>query len=286
MREPVRLTQALLAAHRSGAAVAVAEGHPAGIPARRPSGYEIRSSARVAEASSRGALAPPPSSVAIVPVRGVLEQRAAEWSCGQTCGYDEIEERLTAALFDPGVDAVILDVDSPGGDVPGLEEGVARMRAAVLTSGKPCLGLANEAAFSAALWLLLGICDASYLPRSGRMGAVGSVCIFSTEARKLESEGTDVYVARDPAGKMKPNPVEPLDEVGKERLDRHAAECSGRFIAAISALRSIDPEVIRGWNGDTFTGDQAVEAGLADGVMSLDELVAVAAANADMRAAA
>jgi ClpP class serine protease len=292
------LTPSLLRVHRGGVAVAAELGMPLGIRAKRPVGFSLRAFGGVAVAPSAVPEPPPEPLTAIVEVRGVLEQRASAWSCGETDGYDAVSERFfgykdrdgtwcPGALTDENVAAVVLDVDSPGGDVPGLEQTIARLRAGIVASGKPCVGYVNELAASAACWLVLGVCDAVVLPPSGRIGSVGCVVLFQTETRHLvEEDKIDTYVARQPAGKMRPNPVEPLDEIGQARLDLLAVQGEASFVAAISSLRGLAPEAIRAWNGQIFTGADAVTVGLADQVGSLEDAVEFARSMAGMRAAA
>ena len=282
-RLPLRLTPATLATYRPGGLVAVALGAYAGIPAKRPRPRLVARSAAPAlrtrafsGAAGRGSPVVPAAMTAIVPVRGALEQRASIWDCGEPCAYDTIEEDILEALSDPGVGQAILDVDSPGGDVPGLEQAILRIRAGVVALGKPLLGYVNEFAASAALWLMLGVCDGVYLPPSARMGSIGSVVIFGSDARRLAKEGTDIYVGRDPGGKMNPNPLEALDALGKARIDRLAAEGAGRFYAGVEALREIPAAELRAWNGEVFTGQVAADMGIADGVFSLEQTIALA----------
>lgn len=278
---PALLTPRLLAAHRPGAQCFVAEGSHARLPRRRPRGYlrAARLGLRAEATTLGGKAAVEEAKVpAIVEVRGVLEQRASLWSCGESSGYDELEERFAAAVCDPGVSAVILDMDSPGGDGAGLEQLVGKCRRLADEIGKPILGYVNEFAASAALWILVGVCDAIYLPPSGQMGSIGCVVPFATEARALRKAGVDPYIARAPAGKMRPNPIEALDPIGKARLDQLAAEGEARFVAAIAARRGVQADVIRGWNAGLFTGAAAVSAKLADGLAlaGLDTVIAYA----------
>lgn len=53
-------------------------------------------------------------------------------------------------LGDPSVQGVILDIDSPGGEVGGLFDVVETIRAAKAGSNKPLWAVANECALSAA----------------------------------------------------------------------------------------------------------------------------------------
>jgi ClpP class serine protease len=280
-REPLRLTRSLLAAYRPGSLICVGEGLAAGIPAKRPTGYLLHASAstgrlRAESGSSRRSPAAPERATAVIAVRGVLEQRAGLWSCGETGGYDEIGERFDAAAFDPGVGSLVIDADSPGGDDPGIEAFIARCQATKAATGKPVLGFVNELAASAMCWILAGVCDAIYLPRSGRIGSIAQVVVHQTEARALADSGVDTYVARGLPGKMDPNGLEVLSELGKARLDELAAAATERFIEQMVAFRGLDAATIRTWNGGMFTGQAAIDVGLADGLGSLEQTIALA----------
>jgi ClpP class serine protease len=290
-REPALLTPKVLAAHRPGRQCFVALGAAAGVPRRRPSGYQrVRAFAPRprAQVGAGGKASIEPACPAIVHVRGVLTHRPSFWDCGEGDNYESIEARAIDALCDPMVSALVVDADSPGGDGPGLEQTILKIRNVADELGKQILGYVNEFAGSACVWLLSGICDAIYLPPSGMAGSVGCLVPLMIAARALRRDGIDVYIARAPAGKAKPNEIEPLDPVGKARVDRLAAEGEARFVAALSASRGIAPEVIRSWNGDMFTGDAARAAGLADGVAlaGLDSVLQLAAELGAQREAA
>ena len=202
--------------------------------------------------------------------------------CGQADGYDAIAQRIGCALRDPESCAVVLDADSPGGDVAGLEQCIARIQNERARAGKPIIGYVNERAASACYWLMCGVCDEIYLPPSGRAGSVGAIAIHASEARKLKREGVDVYLSRQPDGKMRPSPVEPLDEIGKARLDAMTKEGCDRFWAFVSARRGIPIEAVAAMNADMFTGSKAVAVGLCDGISSFEDVVSYAAVMADL----
>src|SRR5574343_1257368 len=101
------LTERALVAHRGGRVVALdpsAIGRHAGLRAESP-GTE-------SDALEGGLLGAP--AIAIVDIRGPLSQRAERFLCGESDGYDAIESRFAHALS--VADAVLLRIDSPGGD--------------------------------------------------------------------------------------------------------------------------------------------------------------------------
>src|SRR5262249_46380212 len=71
------------------------------------------------------------SGVAIIPVMGTITQRPslfAEWSGG--CSAELIGRAVQQAAVDPEVKSILLDVDSPGGSVFGIEEAATKIREA------------------------------------------------------------------------------------------------------------------------------------------------------------
>jgi ClpP class serine protease len=290
------LTPDLLARVRHGQCVAVSVGAPTGILPKRSSGYRI-ASARAEVAGGRGASsAAQLGTVAVVEIRGVMEQYEASWSCGETCGYDGIERDICNALKDPGVAALVVLGETPGGDEPGLVETTDRIREVADGIGKPILGYTPSMLASAGVYLLLGICDAGarvgskarmvYAHPTARVGSVSSVVPFASESRRLKEEGIDVYMARGLPGKMNPNSAEPLDALGKARLDEHARACSEEFVLFVAAKCGLDPEIVRSWNADLFRGQRAVDVGLVAGLATLDSVIALAGELAGLQEAA
>ena len=73
-----------------------------------------------------------PAGVAVLPIRGVLVKRAGEITADSTEleSYARVGTQLRQALGDRRVRAVLLDVDTPGGEVGGLFELIQDIRAA------------------------------------------------------------------------------------------------------------------------------------------------------------
>lgn len=222
----------------------------------------------------------PPDAVAVVTVLGPLAQRAEVGFCGGFVdGYDSIADRVCGALATPSVRSVVLVIDSPGGDVAGLEQAVARIRAARDAAGKPILCYVDECAASAAYWLAAAVCDGGvYLPESGAVGSIGIVAIHVEESVALGKAGVAVTIIRSGAAKYLPNSVEPLDARGRAILEALVADSSSRFFAAMAAARGVSVDAIRKLDGAAVYGAAAVRARLADGVASLADVIERAAA--------
>lgn len=220
--------------------------------------------------------------VAIVQVRGPLMQRAAEDLCGYVDGYDAVAARFAAALADPGCVAVLLAIDSPGGMTSGLEEAAARMRAASAASGKPVVAYVDELAASAA-YLLATVADRIIVPPSGGVGSIGTFTVHIDESAANEKQGLAVTLIQDPPGKTAGNSAEPLDDVGRARLEARVQDTTARFIAAVAEARDLSAAFVRGLDGAVRYGADAVTSGLADEVGSLESAIQFAASAAQQK---
>ena len=214
--------------------------------------------------------------VAVVSVEGPLEQRASEYLCGFADGYDAISARFAAAHADPEVGAVVLRIDSPGGDLAGLEEGVRRMRQAAEQSGKRTLVYVDELAASAAYWIASAVGDEIVVPPAGGVGSIGTLAWYTDETSALESEGVQLRIFRDPPGKAAMHPGGPVTDVADERIGRLVSEATTRFVEAVSGYRGESALALRSLNGAVAYGAEAVSAGLADRVGTYEETIEAA----------
>lgn len=221
---------------------------------------------------------PAPSSVGVVLVAGPLAQRGIETLCGYVDGYDFIEARFGAALEDPSVGSVLLLMDSPGGDVAGLEEAVSRMSAAKKKSGKKCIVYVDEMAASAAYWIASAIGDEVIAPRAAMVGSIGCIGALVDETAALEQDGVKVTLIREPAGKADSHPAGPVEKLAEERARSMVRSAAERFFAAVADTRGLTAKKVEALNGAMLEAPAALAAGLIDAVGGRDEALARARA--------
>lgn len=104
--------------------------------------------------------------VAIIPVRGSL---GSDW--WSDARYGDIRVGFLAIAADD-VDAVVLDVDSPGGGAEGCFDLVDTIYAA--RGSKPIWAILSESAYSAA-YALASAADRVIVPRTGGTGSIGVI---------------------------------------------------------------------------------------------------------------
>lgn len=209
--------------------------------------------------------------VAIISIEGPLYQRAVSM-CGMTIvdGYDAIERRAREAFASNDVAAVLLDVDSPGGDAAGVSELMAGLRALTSESGKPLHARASEMAASAAYWLA-SAADSISLPRTGQVGSIGTIVMGLNRHGEIAAKGQRVIVAASPRGKLlaaaasvlDPGDAEKMAQLGA-RMQARAEELTAIFAGDVASRRGMSVEAVLALDAAMFGGDAAVAAGLAD----------------------
>lgn len=222
--------------------------------------------------------APTIGNVAIMHVRGPLSQRTASHMCGVSLGYDSIAEGFARILSEPSVGAVVLVIDSPGGAVPGLFTCVERMTAARDLAKKPVFAFADEMICSAAYAIATVATGGIFLPSSGEVGSVGVLTIHCDESQA--QEGRVYTIVKSGPRKAEGNSLEPLTDSARLMIQTRVNELASQFFGLVSTARGLSPEQVRALEGASFLGREAVTAGLANGVATLDQVLSLAASAA------
>jgi signal peptide peptidase SppA len=238
----------------------------------RPSDDEIR--ARLGGQRQQQREPSTVSTVAILPLRGVLVPRASMMT--DISGATSLERFcavFNAAVADENISAIVLDVDSPGGSVPGVAELAAEIREARGT--KPIIGVANYNANSAAYWLIAQ-CDEVVVSPSGSVGSIGVFGTHTDVSGQLAQNGVDVTLISAGKYKVEGNPYEPLSDEARAAIQHRIDEAYGMFVADVAAGRGVSEDAVRvGYGqGRTLMAQDAVDAGLADRVAPFEDVVA------------
>lgn len=211
------------------------------------------------------------SGVALIPVMGTLVQRTSgmdAWSGMQS--YGDIAQVLGRAMADSDVRAVLMEIDSPGGETAGLFD-----LAATITAGrqqKPLWSFANEQAFSAA-YAIACSAEKFFLPRTGLTGSVGTIALHVDQSKRDASQGyiyTAVYAG---ARKNDFSSHQPLSDPALAALKNLVNSANDIFVATVAANRKMSEEAVRATEAGIFTAPEAVKVGFADGVATLAETV-------------
>jgi signal peptide peptidase SppA len=217
--------------------------------------------------------------VAVVDIRGVLAQRAESYVCGGSVdGYDAIAARFVAALEDPGISAVMLRIDSPGGDCAGCDQAIAKMQRARDASGKHVAVYMDEKACSAAYALaMVASPGAISLPPSAITGSIGVLNAHEDASGALEKAGLKWTIIRSGARKAEANGLEPLTDAARAGMQEMVDTLAGQFFELVSKARGLSVADLRAadlLDGHVVMGREAVRLGLADKVEGWESALA------------
>jgi len=213
-----------------------------------------------------------PLGIAVIPVVGSLVRRTLglDPASGFT-SYAEIAGMVDAALMDPSIEGIVLDIDSPGGEAGGVFELGERIRA--VDAIKPVWAVAADSAFSAAY--AIG-CSASRLLVS-RTGGVGSIGVIAMHVDQTARDAQQGYRYTPITAGDHKNDFSPHEKLGPEAHARLQAEVDrlyAMFVDHVAAMRRLDTDAVRATEAGIYFGADAVNSGLADAVGSLDVVLA------------
>ncbi|GAB1382158.1 S49 family peptidase [Burkholderiales bacterium] len=221
-------------------------------------------SARAASASSPG--------VAVIPIHGTLVRRTVglEAESGLT-SYATLTQQLEEALGNPAVSAILLDIDSPGGESGGVFDLSDRIRAA--SQIKPVWAVANDMAFSAA-YSLASAASRVFVSRTGGVGSIGVIAMHVDQSEKDAQDGLHYTAVFAGDRKNDLNPHEPMSGEAHAFLKAEVNRIYGLFVETVARHRGLEPSAVRDTEAGLFFGQAAVAMGLADAIGSFDDALA------------
>jgi ClpP class serine protease len=224
---------------------------------------------RTRTASKRGC-------VAVIPVCGPIFRYADMFT--ELCGgatVDAIAKDLTAALDDDSVDAIVLEIDSPGGQAAGIGELAAMIRDG--TKRKPIIGYTSAHACSAAYWIAAACSEVVAAP-TAILGSIGVVLAYPT---KGDGKKSVEFVSSQSPNKR----PDPSTEKGRSEVQRTVDDLATLFIAAVADYRGVDEDcVVNNFGqGGLQVGQRAVDSGMADRLGSFESVLSELTAASQQR---
>ena len=215
------------------------------------------------------ALGPPSGKVAVIPIHGTLVRRTSgiEAESG-LASYTGIAAQLDAALASPEIAAILLDIDSPGGESGGVFDLADRIRAA--SEVKPVWAVANDMAFSAA-YALASAATRVFVARTGGVGSIGVIAMHVDQSVKDAQDGVRYTAVFAGERKNDLNPHEPISNEAHAVLKAEVDRIYDLFVETVARHRGLDADAVRATEAGLFFGPDAVATGLADAVGSLED---------------
>jgi signal peptide peptidase SppA len=212
--------------------------------------------------------------VAVVPIDGVISKRMNLFTYFSGGTSTQVLQQMVAdAMKDPAVHSIVLAVDSPGGEVDGTQVAANAIREAAKT--KPVVALIDGLGASAAYWLASQASQVFITDDTTEVGSIGVVATHTDRSKANEMSGRKVTEVT--AGKYKriASSHAPLSVEGQQTIQDQVDHIYSIFVDAVASGRgvSVDTVLADMADGRIFIGQQAIDAGLVDGISSLDAII-------------
>jgi len=211
--------------------------------------------------------------IAVLPLFGTIFPRANLMT--NTSGATSAEmfgRKFDELVKDPEIGAIVLDVDSPGGEVAGVDELSRQIYDA--RGKKKIVAVANHTMASAAYWIGTAAEEIVVTP-SGKVGSIGVWAAHDDVSAALEMEGVKRTLISAGKYKVEGNPWEPLTEEAKSAIQVNVNEYYDAFIKAVARNRGVKIDQVReGFGEGRMVGAKtAIASGMADRVETLSETI-------------
>lgn len=221
--------------------------------------------------------------VAVVPVYGVLAHRA--YAVSKTSqpltSTEALAQTFRAAAADPEVGTIVMDIDSPGGSVFGVQELADTLSAIRSNSGKRLVAVANNTAASGAYWIA-SQADEIVVTPSGMVGSIGVILPHTDASKAYEQAGLKRTYITSGRFKAEGHDAAPLDDEARDALQGMVDAYGAAFTAAVAKGRraagvQVSVDDVRGGafgEGRMRLARDAVDNKMADRIGTLEETIA------------
>jgi capsid assembly protease len=185
-------------------------------------------------------------------------------------GYDGIRAKLDRANKDPKVKAILLDYDSPGGEVAGA----FALANTIKNNAKPIWSYANELMASAA-YLTGSQAQNIYAPAEANIGSIGVVVAHADVSKALADRGQTVTLLHSGAHKVDGNPYGPLPKEVADKIQMSLDKTREKFAALVGVGRGdrFGKDKALATEAEVYDAEEALQIGMIDGIASFDEVL-------------
>lgn len=206
-----------------------------------------------------------PDGIAVVPIMGPLESRSSFWGDS----YEAILERVTDAFDNDDVRAVMLRIDSPGGDVTGCFDTARALRSIADQTGKPLYAYLDRACSAA-----YAIASSARMLFTGDASAVGSIGVLATRPDVTAANaqrGVKIDLIASSERKLDGNPETPITDAERADTQECVDGLAQTFFELVAEHRApLSAAGVEALQARVFYGEAARRAGLVDRITDYD----------------
>lgn len=212
--------------------------------------------------------------VAVLNLFGTVSQRMnafSEFSGGTST--EQFAKAFQEAMDNPQVDSIVINVDSPGGTVPGvpeLSEQIYNGR-----QKKRIVAVVNPMMASAAYWIASAASEIVAIPSASDIGSIGVLTMHTDQSGMEDKLGVRHTIISSAEFKAEGNPHQPLSESAREHFNDRVMGIHAEFVAAVARNRGISVERVESQfgQGRTYRAAEALERGMIDRVATLESVL-------------
>ena len=210
--------------------------------------------------------------IAIIPVVGTLIHRGGFMDARSgVLSYKALRQQIKEAADDPNINKILLDIDSPGGEVEGNFT-LAEFIRGVDENIKPVYAIANGSAYSGAF--SIGVAAREfYVTETGGVGSVGVIMQHVDFSQANAKQGIDVTNITFGDKKDQFSSDSPLSSEAKQELQDRVNELGSIFAKHVALMRNIPLQSVIDTKAGLLFGQEAVNIGFVDGVASFEDLL-------------
>lgn len=212
--------------------------------------------------------------VGLLPISGSLVHKSGYVQpYSGTTGYDGIVARAAEAFADPDVLGVMMDLDTPGGEVAGCFDTARTLRHLADAAGKPLWALCYDMNCSAGM-ALASSAHHRLITQTGIAGSIGVVMAHSDYSKMLDESGIKVTLIHSGSHKVEGNPYEALPKEVLQRFQSSTDQLRQEFGQLVSGFTELSLDAVLATEAATFRGQEAIDVGLADELINGHEAIA------------
>jgi len=205
--------------------------------------------------------------IATIPIEGPLFKRANLMTAfsGAT-SYEMVARDLTVALEDPNVQAVILAVDSPGGEVRGTTD----LAGMIKSANKPVWAHVSGTAASAAYWLI-SAADKVIASDTSILGSIGAQLGYTAKDPKPGERSVRFVSSVSPLKN-----ADPETDAGAQQVQQMVDDLGSVFVASVAGNRNVSVETVleKFGQGGVMVASKALDAAMIDGIDTFESAFA------------
>ncbi|MCS6802724.1 MAG: signal peptide peptidase SppA [Chloroflexota bacterium] len=213
--------------------------------------------------------------VAVIEVTGPITSGEGDPFAGGMAGSAKIVRWIEQAADDPRVRAIVLRIDSPGGDVTAADEIYNAVVKAKAKEKKVVASFGSMAASGG--YYIAAPADRIVANPTSITGSIGVISVIPDVSGLLAKLGVESYIFKSGPHKDSSSGLRPLTESDRRIWQSIIDDVYERFIEVVAKGRGMDTATVRALaDGRILTGRQALQVKLVDELGDLPEAIRTA----------